>query len=71
MIRNWIVCLFIAATTYYNATLNQTNIGHNNNKYYVMQVLEPDNMDGNGYCVWFRWGRVGKPYRYIKAIFLK
>ncbi|KAH7695752.1 WGR domain containing protein, partial [Aphelenchoides avenae] len=34
-----------------------TNIAQNNNKYYLMQVLE-DNTGGN-YSVWFRWGRVG------------
>jgi poly [ADP-ribose] polymerase len=37
--------------------LNQTNIGHNNNKYYVIQVIE---LDGH-YYTWTRWGRVGEP----------
>lgn len=36
----------------------QTNLQHNNNKYYLGQVLEDD--AGGGYAVWFRWGRVGK-----------
>ncbi|XP_073525701.1 uncharacterized protein [Phyllobates terribilis] len=41
----------------YDAMLNQTNVGDNNNKFYVMQVLE---MDGGGtYYVYNRWGRVG------------
>ncbi|KAG5444223.1 Poly [ADP-ribose] polymerase 2, variant 2 [Clonorchis sinensis] len=38
--------------------LNQTNVQHNNNKYYVIQLLEDDNAPN--YSVWFRWGRVGK-----------
>ncbi|VDD80054.1 unnamed protein product, partial [Mesocestoides corti] len=42
----------------YHFMLNQTNLQHNNNKYYVGQVLRDD--FGGGYAVWFRWGRVGK-----------
>uniref|UniRef100_A0A9J2QBA2 Poly [ADP-ribose] polymerase n=1 Tax=Ascaris lumbricoides TaxID=6252 RepID=A0A9J2QBA2_ASCLU len=38
--------------------LNQTNIGFNNNKYYVIQIVETD--DGS-YHLWTRWGRVGEP----------
>ncbi|PAV63217.1 hypothetical protein WR25_27030 [Diploscapter pachys] len=43
----------------YDAMLNQTNIsaGRNNNKYYLLQLLEDDN--AKNYCTWFRWGRVG------------
>ncbi|GMT33620.1 hypothetical protein PFISCL1PPCAC_24917, partial [Pristionchus fissidentatus] len=41
----------------YDVMLNQTNIGNNNNKYYVIQLLEDDSK--NEYSVWFRWGRVG------------
>ena len=38
----------------YDCMLNQTNIGHNNNKYYVIQVIE-----ANGrFYAWNRWGRV-------------
>ncbi|XP_057549192.1 poly [ADP-ribose] polymerase 2 isoform X2 [Amaranthus tricolor] len=41
----------------YDAMLNQTNVGDNNNKFYVIQVLE---IDGGGtYMVYSRWGRVG------------
>ncbi|CAF0727904.1 unnamed protein product [Didymodactylos carnosus] len=40
----------------YDAMLNQTNIGHNNNKFYVIQVLK----QGPSYYVWNRWGRVGE-----------
>uniref|UniRef100_A0A803M9J2 Poly [ADP-ribose] polymerase n=1 Tax=Chenopodium quinoa TaxID=63459 RepID=A0A803M9J2_CHEQI len=41
----------------YDAMLNQTNVGDNNNKYYMIQVLE---VDGGGlYMVYNRWGRVG------------
>jgi poly [ADP-ribose] polymerase len=42
----------------YSATLNQTNMEHNNNKYYIIQVIESDN---NKSCFMFtRWGRVGE-----------
>ena len=26
----------------YSATLNQTNVSHNNNKFYILQVLQSD-----------------------------
>ncbi|CAL4976394.1 unnamed protein product [Urochloa decumbens] len=41
----------------YDATLNQTNVGDNNNKFYIIQVLESD--AGGGFMVYNRWGRVG------------
>lgn len=41
----------------YMCTLNQTNVGTNNNKFYVLQLLEEDN--GTGYYLFTRWGRVG------------
>ncbi|XP_057782300.1 poly [ADP-ribose] polymerase 2 isoform X2 [Salvia miltiorrhiza] len=41
----------------YDAMLNQTNLGQNNNKFFVIQVLESD--DGGRFIVYFRWGRVG------------
>ncbi|CAO2203462.1 unnamed protein product [Urochloa humidicola] len=41
----------------YDATLNQTNVGNNNNKFYVIQVLESD--AGGRFIVYQRWGRVG------------
>eukprot|EP01062_Namystynia_karyoxenos_P003402 TRINITY_DN11215_c0_g1_i2.p2 TRINITY_DN11215_c0_g1~~TRINITY_DN11215_c0_g1_i2.p2 ORF type:complete len:556 (+),score=218.28 TRINITY_DN11215_c0_g1_i2:99-1766(+) len=41
----------------YTVKLNQTNIGGNNNKYYVIQVLQK----GPTYHAWNRWGRVGEP----------
>ncbi|XP_051118900.1 poly [ADP-ribose] polymerase 2 [Andrographis paniculata] len=41
----------------YDAMLNQTNVGENNNKFFVLQVLESD--DGSKFMVYFRWGRVG------------
>ncbi|KAI5109210.1 poly [ADP-ribose] polymerase 3, partial [Silurus meridionalis] len=40
----------------YDCMLNQTNIGNNNNKFYLIQVL----MYGNQYYCWTRWGRVGE-----------
>ncbi|XP_021839258.2 poly [ADP-ribose] polymerase 2 isoform X2 [Spinacia oleracea] len=41
----------------YDAMLNQTNVGDNNNKFYMIQVLEVDG--GGTYMVYNRWGRVG------------
>ncbi|XP_064523820.1 protein mono-ADP-ribosyltransferase PARP3 isoform X6 [Pseudopipra pipra] len=40
----------------YNCTLNQTNISANNNKFYIIQLLEHN----GAYSVWSRWGRVGE-----------
>ncbi|KAM4551458.1 poly [ADP-ribose] polymerase 2 [Odontesthes bonariensis] len=42
----------------YDVMLNQTNLQHNNNKYYLIQLLEDDS--SKAYSVWMRWGRVGK-----------
>jgi predicted DNA-binding WGR domain protein len=41
----------------YSAILNQTNIGKNNNKFYIVQLLH----GYDKYHVWTRWGRVGEP----------
>ncbi|XP_018018963.1 poly [ADP-ribose] polymerase 2 isoform X2 [Hyalella azteca] len=43
--------------TIWDCMLNQTNIQFNNNKYYIIQLLEDDK--GGVYSVWMRWGRVG------------
>ncbi|XP_047438178.1 protein mono-ADP-ribosyltransferase PARP3 [Mugil cephalus] len=40
----------------YDCMLNQTNVGHNNNKFYVIQVIK----DKKKYYSWNRWGRVGE-----------
>ncbi|XP_051874790.1 protein mono-ADP-ribosyltransferase PARP3 [Pristis pectinata] len=46
------------ATVYedYDCMLNQTNIGNNNNKFYIIQLIE----QGGSYYCWNRWGRVGE-----------
>ncbi|KAF8014925.1 hypothetical protein BT93_H0658 [Corymbia citriodora subsp. variegata] len=41
----------------YDAMLNQTNVGDNNNKFYIIQLLESD--DGAAFVIYNRWGRVG------------
>ncbi|KAI9382371.1 hypothetical protein POPTR_014G128000v4 [Populus trichocarpa] len=41
----------------YDATLNQTNVGNNNNKFYLIQALESN--DSSKFMVYTRWGRVG------------
>ncbi|XP_057702981.1 protein mono-ADP-ribosyltransferase PARP3 isoform X2 [Corythoichthys intestinalis] len=40
----------------YDCMLNQTNIGFNNNKFYVIQVIKA----ANKFYSWNRWGRVGE-----------
>lgn len=40
----------------YDCTLNQTNISANNNKFYIIQLIE----HGGTYSTWNRWGRVGE-----------
>uniref|UniRef100_A0A8B9S681 Poly [ADP-ribose] polymerase n=1 Tax=Apteryx owenii TaxID=8824 RepID=A0A8B9S681_APTOW len=40
----------------YDCTLNQTSIGANNNKFYIIQLIE----HGGAYSTWNRWGRVGE-----------
>ena len=42
----------------FNAMLNQTNIGQNNNKYYIIQLIKHNSKEE--YVVLCRWGRVGK-----------
>jgi poly [ADP-ribose] polymerase len=49
------VSVYSDASGVYDAMLNQTNIGNNNNKFYVIQLLT----NGGSYWVWTRWGRVG------------
>jgi|Transcript_52970 predicted DNA-binding WGR domain protein len=41
----------------YTVKLNQTHVDANNNKFYMIQVLE----NGGKYASWNRWGRVGEP----------
>jgi poly [ADP-ribose] polymerase len=42
----------------YSATLNQTSVQNNNNKYYIIQVLQSDT-NPNTCFLFTRWGRVG------------
>ncbi|XP_037635658.1 protein mono-ADP-ribosyltransferase PARP3 isoform X2 [Sebastes umbrosus] len=51
-------CMLSKSEVYedYDCMLNQTNIGHNNNKFYVIQVVK----EKNSYYTWNRWGRVGE-----------
>jgi poly [ADP-ribose] polymerase len=51
--------VYCNAGTIYAKTLNLSNIGGNNNKFYILQVLENDAK--NRYITFFRWGRVGTP----------
>ncbi|KAJ8041109.1 Poly [ADP-ribose] polymerase 2 [Holothuria leucospilota] len=49
--------VFMEGNDIYDAMLNQTNLANNNNKYYLLQLLEDNSK--KQYHVWFRWGRVG------------
>ncbi len=42
----------------YASTLNQSNVAQNNNKFYILQILESGPNDYTFFC---RWGRVGVP----------
>lgn len=54
----------------YSATLNQSNLDGNNNKFYIIQILQ--NEKTNAIFVWNRWGRVGVPgQNALKGPFLK
>jgi len=41
----------------YDVMLNQTNVTMNNNKFFLIQLLEDDAR--KAFSVWFHWGRVG------------
>ena len=47
--------MFCEDGVHWNATLNQTNLKNNNNKFYILQLLK-DNATSE-YSVWSRWGR--------------
>ncbi len=46
-----------AANTYAK-TLNQSNLAANNNKFYILQILQNETKPGDFYF-FTRWGRVG------------
>lgn len=49
----------------YSATLNQTNVSHNNNKFYMLQIIQ---QDSNKTCYFYtRWGRVGVKGQHSKV----
>ncbi|KAF8929984.1 hypothetical protein BGZ58_008544 [Dissophora ornata] len=48
--------VYVDDTVAWNARLNQTNIGQNNNKFYMIQLLAAPS---KSYVVFTRWGRVG------------
>ncbi|XP_027692821.1 protein mono-ADP-ribosyltransferase PARP3 [Vombatus ursinus] len=49
----------------YDCTLNQTNIGNNNNKFYLIQLVD----DNGRYACWNRWGRVGETGQFKLSFF--
>ena len=51
--------VFQESTKTYSATLNQSNLDQNNNKFYIIQILQ--NESSGNLFMWSRWGRVGVP----------
>lgn len=49
--------VFTEGDDIWDVMLNQTNVANNNNKYYLIQLLEDNS--AKKYYVWQRWGRVG------------
>ena len=49
--------VFCEGRDIWDVMLNQTNIQQNNNKFYLIQLLQNDN--NASFAVWMRWGRVG------------
>jgi len=52
--------VFETSSKVWTATLNQTDVKNNANKYYIIQLLQSDTA-ANQFYVWTRWGRVGYP----------
>jgi len=50
--------VYMAGGKVYAKTLNQSNLTQNNNKFYIIQILESTKNKGT-FFVWNRWGRVG------------
>lgn len=50
--------VYIDGGEVYAKTLNQSSIGANANKFYIVQVLQSDK-DKNLFYTWNRWGRIG------------
>ena len=44
---------------FFSCTLNQSNLDNNNNKFYIIQLLEHDS--NNSLVLFTRWGRIGVP----------
>lgn len=43
---------------FFSCTLNYSNVARNNNKFYIIQLLQNEN--DNQYYIFLRWGRVGR-----------
>eukprot|EP00922_Rhytidocystis_sp_ex-Travisia-forbesii_P009325 GHVS01013590.1.p1 GENE.GHVS01013590.1~~GHVS01013590.1.p1 ORF type:complete len:721 (+),score=107.39 GHVS01013590.1:268-2430(+) len=52
----------------WDVMLNQTNVCQNNNKYYIIQLLEHDSISSK-FILWTRWGRVGYDGQYARKPF--
>lgn len=54
--------IYVDGDEVWSCMLNQTNIGNNNNKFYMLQLAESN--DKKQYWVWMRWGRGKFIYHY-------
>lgn len=54
------VKVYVKDGSTFAATLNQSNVQNNNNKFYIIQVLQHE-ADPNNFSFFTRWGRVGVP----------
>ncbi|KYQ94403.1 poly(ADP-ribosyl)transferase [Tieghemostelium lacteum] len=61
--------VYINGKNVYDATLNQTEIATNNNKFYIIQLLESDKPgpSGHRYKVFNRWGREGLKGKFVET----
>jgi len=44
----------------YDASLNQSNVGNNNNKFYILQLVQQGAVKKTKHYTYTRWGRVGE-----------
>lgn len=47
-------------TVIYDASLNQSNVGNNNNKFYILQLVQEGVAKKTKHYTYTRWGRVGE-----------
>ncbi len=70
-VANKLLChVFDDGSKVYHASLMWTDLKNNNNKYYIIQILQ-DDTNPNSFRVFNRWGRVGAPGQFAYFPFTK